>query len=890
MDKVFEALFEINAITPEPINTKELGHDLTHSCKFHMGAVGHSIQNCNGFLHKLQELMDLSVIEFYEEGEEDLVRTINEDTPTEVASSLFGVNKPKPLTIFYEENRSPMNDTSPTVVGSGITIEIPSPFSYKSEKAVPWNYECNILGMAPLTSQVSSTDLTSIGGITRSGQCYSPEILEKVEKEKSNQGADLKEASTFFKDQTTKPPVALNNEVQRLVTEKEVGEFLKFIKHGEYSVVEQLTRMPARISLLSLLLNSKAHRNALLKVLNQAYVAHDISVKKLDHIVGNITMGNFVAFNDEEIPSSGRGSNKALHITIKCKDHAMPRVLIDNGSALNVMPRSTLTKLPVDMSYMRTSHMVVRAFDGTTREVVGDIELQIKVGPCIFEVQFQVMDIALSYNCLLERPWNHIAGAIPSCLHQKVKFIAEGQLISVSTEEDILAIQPTSTPYVEAVEEVPECSFRYFEFINATYVEEREVIPTPRLLVATKMGVKQIVGKGCRVSLGLGKNLQGINCPLTPIKNEERFGLGYKPTKEERKKLVAQKKIKRMVQLQGKEKEFQKRKISHLYETFRSAGYIHPETPTKVNQVLQMFDEQSIHMIKDEEPNEKVPAVYPEEREILPHQELTEMINLGNGEKKKEDMPGLNTDIVVHKLPLSPDCKPIKQKLRRMKPDMLLKIKEEVKKDLNRASLKDSFHLSHIDTLVDNTTKHALFLFMDGFSGYNQIKMAPEDMEKRTFVTMWGTFCYKVMPFGLKNAGATYQRAMVTLFHDMMHKEIEVYVDDMIAKSCTERDHTVNLKKLFERLRKFQLKLNPTKCTFGVTSGKLLGFVVSEKGIEVDSDKIRAIQELPPSKIQKEVRGFLGRLNYIARFISQLICKWDPIFKLLRKRELGEWN
>ena len=104
-------------------------------------------------------------------------------------------------------------------------------------------------------------------------------------------------------------------------------------------------------------------------------------------------------------------------------------------------------------------------------------------------------------------------------------------------------------------------------------------------------------------------------------------------------------------------------------------------------------------------------------------------------------------------------------------------------RDLNRVSPKDNFLLPHIDILVDNTVKHALFSFMDGFFGYNQIKMAPENMEKTIFVTMWGTFCYRVMLFSLKNAGATYQRTMVTLFHDMMHKEIEVYVDDMIAKS-----------------------------------------------------------------------------------------------------------
>ena len=168
--------------------------------------------------------------------------------------------------------------------------------------------------------------------------------------------------------------------------------------------------------------------------------------------------------------------------------------------------------------------------------------------------------------------------------------------------------------------------------------------------------------------------------------------------------------------------------------------------------------------------------------------------------------------------------------------------------DLNKASPKNNFSLSHIDTLVDNTVKHSLFSFMDGFLGYNQIRMASEDMKKTTFLTMWGTFCYKVMPFGLKNAGATYQRAMVTLFHDMMHKEIEVYVDDMVTNSQGENDHIINLRKLFERLRKFQLKLNSVKCIFGAIFEKLLGFIFSKTGIEIDSKKVRAIQDLPPPR------------------------------------------
>jgi len=189
-------------------------------------------------------------------------------------------------------------------------------------------------------------------------------------------------------------------------------------------------------------------------------------------------------------------------------------------------------------------------------------------------------------------------------------------------------------------------------------------------------------------------------------------------------------------------------------------------------------------------------------------------------------------------------------------------------RDLNRASPKDDFPLPHIYISVDNTATSSLYSFMDEFSEYNQIKMAPEDIEKTTFITLWGTFCYIVMSFGLKNASATYQRAMVTLFHDMMHKEIEVYVDDMIAKSASEEEHLFNLKKLFERLRKYKLGLNPTKCTFGVKFGKLLGFIVSQRGIEVDPDKVCAILEMPHPCNEKEVRGFLGRLNYISIFIS----------------------
>jgi len=177
-------------------------------------------------------------------------------------------------------------------------------------------------------------------------------------------------------------------------------------------------------------------------------------------------------------------------------------------------------------------------------------------------------------------------------------------------------------------------------------------------------------------------------------------------------------------------------------------------------------------------------------------------------------------------------------------------------RDLNTANPKDDFSLPHIDILVDNVVTSSLYSFVDGFFGDNQIKMAPKDIEKNTCITLWGIFCYKVVSFVLKNDGATYQRAMVTLFHDMMHKEIKVYVDYKIAKSKSEEEHLINLRKLFKRLRKFKLRLNLTKCTFDMRFGKLLGFVVSQWGIKEDPDKACAIPKMLQPLMEKEAQVF----------------------------------
>lgn len=143
--------------------------------------------------------------------------------------------------------------------------------------------------------------------------------------------------------------------------------------------------------------------------------------------------------------------------------------------------------------------------------------------------------------------------------------------------------------------------------------------------------------------------------------------------------------------------------------------------------------------------------------------------------------------------------------------------------DLNKACPKDSFPLPKIDQLVDSTEGHSLLSFMDAFSGYNQIPMDEQDEENTTFITNMGLFCYRVMHFGLKNAGATYQRLVNKIFKPLIGHTMKVYVDDMITKSKEPRDHVKHLEETFELLRRYETKLNPEKCAFGVSSGKFVG-------------------------------------------------------------------
>jgi hypothetical protein len=284
-------------------------------------------------------------------------------------------------------------------------------------------------------------------------------------------------------------------------------------------------------------------------------------------------------------------------------------------------------------------------------------------------------------------------------------------------------------------------------------------------------------------------------------------------------------------------------------------------------------------------------------------------------------MPGVPRELAEHTLEVNKTARPIKQKLQRFAKDRKQAIEVEVYKllaagfireckhlvwlanpvlvpkktgglrmcidytDLNKHCPKDPFPLPCIDQVVDSTAGSVLLYFLDYYSGYHQIALHPDDEDKTAFITPHDIYCYKVMTFGLKNAGVTYQKVIQKCLASQIGKNVEAYVDDVVIKTTNEGQLIVNLTETFANLREFQWKLNPTKCVFGVPSGLLLGFMVRYRGIEANPTKVDAIRKMAKPSNKKDVMKLTGMMVALGRFISKLGEKGLPFFKLLKKAD-----
>jgi len=202
--------------------------------------------------------------------------------------------------------------------------------------------------------------------------------------------------------------------------------------------------------------------------------------------------------------------------------------------------------------------------------------------------------------------------------------------------------------------------------------------------------------------------------------------------------------------------------------------------------------------------------------------------------------------------------------------------------------------MSVAEMLVGSAAGYEYLSMLDGYSGYNQIYIAEEDVSKTAFRCPGVLGCYEwiVMPFGLKNVGACYQRAMNSMFRDFIGKFMKIYIDDIVVKSSAEKDHLDHLQRSFERMRKYQFKMNPLICSFGVRACDFLGFVVHKKGIEINQNKTKAILETKPPSSKKELQSLLGKINFLRRFISNLSGRTGVFSPLLRlkKEDVSKWE
>ena len=195
-----------------------------------------------------------------------------------------------------------------------------------------------------------------------------------------------------------------------------------------------------------------------------------------------------------------------------------------------------------------------------------------------------------------------------------------------------------------------------------------------------------------------------------------------------------------------------------------------------------------------------------------------------------------------------------------------------------------------MDHLLQTVAGSEMMSMLDGFSGYNQVEVEEKDQHKMEFTTPWGTFAYHRMPFGLINAGATFQRCMSKTFTDMKDRIIVIYLDDLTVFSKKRKDHMEDLRRVLQRCREHGISLNPKKSVFCVTEGQLLGHIVSQEGIKIDPDRVEAIQRLSLPINKTGVKSFFGQVNFLRRFVPDFAETTKHMVDMMKGNLNFKWN
>ncbi|KAL5702453.1 hypothetical protein ACHQM5_027671 [Ranunculus cassubicifolius] len=573
-------------------------------------------------------------------------------------------------------------------------------------------------------------------------------------------------------------------------------------------------------------------------------------------IEAQLSEGNLLSFSDKDLEKVALPHNDPLVVHVFYGLTRIKRVLIDQAADINVMYRDAFEDLGLAAAMLTPPETSLQTFTSTTVGTLGTIRIPISIGNdtegwITKEELFWVMDCPTRYNAILGRAWTHRMNAVISTLHQVMKFPG-----------------PTG-----GIMELRGNQIEAHKCLNVFQVRETEAStnnlkPNKPATTTAPATTPETKGKGTQESTEVITTIDPEPQPKSPQKE------------------------------QTKQKET-------------------PYAQTEELEIINLGtdeDPKPIGVGKNLDPETKAAIVTVIKK------------NISCFAYAYTDMPGIDPQIACHHLNVNPTAIPKAQRQRKLSPHLRQSVNQEIAKlkdagfiretnyptwianivpvakpngkvricidftNLNEACPKDSFPLPDIDSLVSSTANHEIMSMMDGYAGYNLIPLAEEDQDKTAFITEQGIYCYVVMPFGLKNAGATYQRLVTEMFKEMLGKTVEVYVDDMIVKSKNKENHVADLEAVFARLNKYNMKLNPAKCAFGVSSGKFLGYMITNRGIEADPAKIRAVCDMPKPESKRQIQKLNGMIVAINRFISKASDRTRPLLQLLKKGATYEWT
>ena len=653
-----------------------------------------------------------------------------------------------------------------------------------------------------------------------------PEKQSKPEVEKNTQ-------------QPYKPPIPFPQRLKNTKVENQYQKFIKVIEklHVEIPFTEAITQIPSYAKFLKDILTNKRRLDD-----PKPLECHSISENKL-------------AKKDKD-PGS---------FSIPCilGNHMIDKAFLDLGASVSLMPLAVCKRLK--LGELQPTKMSLQLADRSVKYPMGILEdIPVKIGQLYIPTDFVVMDIKEDEDIpiLLGRPFLSTAGAIIDVKKGKLTFEVGDEKIEFILSKFLMA--PVIGDACYAIDIIDEC-------VNE--LEQNEFL---------------------------------IKLPSTPILEDDGFE-SIEPYIDD-----------------------------NLFECLALTPDLMPRTE-KTTIELKELPKNLRYEFLDEEMNRPV-IISAALNQIETNQLLDTLRKYPSAlGYKVSDLRGISPSVCMHRIMLEEDSKPSREHQRRINPIMSDVVKKEVLKlleagiiyqisdsewvspvhvvpkkggitvlknekgehvakrteggwrmcidyrKLNKATRKDHFPLPFIDQMLERLARHSCFCYLDGYSGFFQIPIHPEDQEKTTFTCPYGTFAYRRMPFGLCNAPATFQRCMMSIFADYLDGIMEVFMDDFSVCGFDFKNCLSNLEKILKRCVEVNLVLNWEKCHFMVSEGIVLGHIISERGIEVDKAKIEVIENLNPPKTVREIRSFLGHVGFYRRFIKNFSAITKPLTNLLMK-------